>query len=138
MLRERAELVQRGGIEAILPGAVDRAFLEQPRDARYRRYYDRFASQDSNAYALAVLATCEADVTNDLAQIVCPTLVVAGAHDVLLPPTQARAVAEIVRSARSVTIEEAAHFAPYQRPDIFVEHAAVFLEDCGLLGRRIA
>jgi 3-oxoadipate enol-lactonase len=136
MLRERAELVRRLGMRAILPEAVDRAFLGAPRDERYHRYYNRFASQDPAAYALAVLAASQADVTNDLARILCPTLVVAGAHDVLLPPTLAQAVADTLTSAHSVMIEEAAHFAPYQRPDTFVEHATAFLQTCGLLVDR--
>ena len=50
MLRQRAERVRRGGMSAIVPGAVDRAFVEQPRDERFQRYLARFAAQDAEAY----------------------------------------------------------------------------------------
>jgi pimeloyl-ACP methyl ester carboxylesterase len=119
MLRQRAERVRRGGMSAIVPGAVDRAFVEQPRDERFQRYLARFAAQDAEAYALSILGLLEADVTADLQAIRCPTLVVAGGNDVLLPPEQAQEVNAVLAHAELVLLEDAAHFAPYQTPEQF-------------------
>ncbi len=129
MLARRAALVREGGgMAAILPDAVDRAFLEQPRDARYRRYFDAFAAQDPEAYALSVLGAAEADIAAALPTIRCPTLVVAGAHDALLPPEQARAVHAAIPGAEFALDEAAAHFLPYQRPEAFARLVDAFLD----------
>jgi 3-oxoadipate enol-lactonase len=130
MLARRAELVRAGGMGAILPDAVDRAFLAQPRDARYRRYYNRFAAQDAEAYALSVLGVLDADISAALSAIRCPTLVLAGAHDVLLPPETARAVHAMIPGAEFAIDEDAAHFLPYQRPEGFARLVAGFLNRC--------
>ena len=121
MLRERAELVRRGGMNAILPGAVDRAFVGQPRDQRFERYLARFAAPDAEAYALSTLGLLDADVTADLQAIRCPTLIVAGDNDVLLPPEQARAVHALLAHAEIVLLDDAAHFVPFQQPARFAK-----------------
>lgn len=127
MLADRAAVVRRSGMAGILPAAVERAFLDQPRDARYQAYFDRFASQDADAYALSVLGFAEADVTEDLPKVACPTLLVAGGHDVLLPPEQAREVNALVPHARFELIEDGAHFLPFQRPERFATLVLDFL-----------
>jgi 3-oxoadipate enol-lactonase len=127
MLAERAALVQRAGMAAILPGAVDKAFLAQPHDERYARYLARFAAQDAQAYALSINGILEADASADLAKVRSPALVVAGAHDVLLPPEQARAVHALLPGARFVLMDDAAHFAPYQKPQQFAALVQAFL-----------
>jgi pimeloyl-ACP methyl ester carboxylesterase len=118
---------------ALLPGAVDKAFEQQPRDARYRSYYDRFAAQDPLGYASSIRGILDADVTGDLQAIRCPTLVVAAAHDLLLPPQQARQVHELVTGAQYALMEDAAHFAPFQQPDIFSRLVLSFLERVGIV-----
>ena len=133
MLTERAELVRRAGMGAILPGAVDKAFERQARDERYRRYYERFAAQDANAYAASVLGILDADVTRELGAVRCPALVVAAAHDLLLPPEQARLVHGLLPGAQFATMEDAAHFAPYQQPDSFSSLVLSFLTRLGLV-----
>ncbi len=130
MLAERAAAVRAGGIAAILPGAVERAFAEQPRDARYARYLEAFAAQDPEAYALAVLGFLDADVSDELPRVRCPTLLVAGRHDLLLPPAQAEEVRRLLPPG-AATLEldgEGAHFLPYQRPERFAARVLGFLE----------
>ena len=127
MLRERAELVRRGGMSAILPGAVERAFVGQPRDQRFQRYLARFAAQDAEAYALSTLALLDADVSADLDAIRCPTLVVAGGNDMLLPSEQAQEIHALLAQADLVLLEDAAHFIPFQTPARFARLVLDFL-----------
>lgn len=121
MLADRAEAVRAGGMAAVLPGAVERAFLEMPCDARYDRYMNRFAAQGPAAYAWALLAAAEADATAAFARVACPTLLVPGRHDVLLPQERAEAVNALVPHAQLAVMEDAAHFVPYQQPARFAE-----------------
>jgi 3-oxoadipate enol-lactonase len=128
MLTARAEAVRTGGMAAILPGAVERAFEAQPRDARYQRYLDAFAAQDAEAYAEAVLGFAEADATADLPHVRCPVLLVAGRHDLLLPVAQAEAVRTLLPPGARLEIDEdGAHFLPYQQPARFAERVLAFL-----------
>jgi 3-oxoadipate enol-lactonase len=128
MLTARAEAVRTGGMAAILPGAVERAFEAQPRDARYHRYLDAFAAQDAEAYAEAVLGFAQADATVELPRVRCPVLLVAGRHDLLLPLAQAEAVRALLPPGARLEIDEdGAHFLPYQQPARFAERVLAFL-----------
>ena len=133
MLAERAELVSRDGMAAVLPGAVDRAFELQARGPRYQAYFKRFAEQDPQAYAQSIRAILDADVTQDLRALTCPALVVAAGHDLLLPPAHAHAVHELVPHAQFTLMPEAAHFAPLQQPVQFAGIVHTFLVSAGLL-----
>jgi len=128
MLHARARTVRAEGIAAILPEALDRAFAEQPRDARYDAYYAAFAAQDPMAYADAVESFATADARGDMPKVRCPVLLVPARHDLLLPP----ALADEVRSllppgARLELDEDGAHFLPYQRPERFARRVLDFL-----------
>jgi pimeloyl-ACP methyl ester carboxylesterase len=128
MLSTRAEAVRRAGMLDILPGAVDKAFEGQPRDERYSRYLARFAAQDAEAYALSVLGILDADASADLAAIRAPALVIAGGHDVLLPPAMSRMVHQLMPQSQFVQFDEAAHFIPYQAPQRFATRVADFVD----------
>jgi 3-oxoadipate enol-lactonase len=129
MLHARAEAVRAGGIAAILPGAVERPFEAQPRDARYQRYLAGFAAQDAAAYADAVDGFATADIRDDLPRLRCPTLLVPAAHDLLLPPALAEEVRRLMPPglARIELDAEGAHFLPYQRPAEFAARARRFI-----------
>ncbi|MFC7555487.1 alpha/beta fold hydrolase [Pseudoroseomonas wenyumeiae] len=129
MLRARADAVRAGGMAAILPDAVDRPFAAQPRDGRHARYLVTFAAQDAAAYADAVLGFATADATADLRHIRCPALLVAGRHDLLLPPALAEEVSSLLPAgtAQLEIDEEAAHFLPYQQPARFAARVLDFL-----------
>ncbi len=137
LLVERAELVRLSGMAAIMPGAVEKAFEQQPRDRRYQHYFKRFASQNAQAYASSVLGIIDADVSADLAAIRCPTLVVAAAHDLLLPPEQSRLVHGLIPRSEFAFLDDAAHFAPYQKPDQFADLVLTFLERNGIVRTRL-
>lgn len=126
MLSARAQSVRQGGMDAVLPGAVDRAFHEK--DARYARYMKRFAEQDPEAYAWALLAAAEADASEAFSKVACPTLLVPGRHDVLLPMERTEAAAALLPGAQITVMEDAAHFVPYQQPARF---AALVLDFIG-------
>jgi len=81
----------------------------------------RFSEQDAEAYAVALLAAAEADASDALASVRCPTLLVPGRHDVLLPMANAEAVQALLPQARMSVMEDAAHFVPYQQPQRLAE-----------------
>jgi pimeloyl-ACP methyl ester carboxylesterase len=128
MLRERVAIARESGVAALLPAAVDRAFLHQPRDERYRRHVERFAAQDREAFARSVEGFLDADITAELPRIKCPTLVVSGKHDVLMPADGAQRIKAVVPQAELAVMSGAAHFLPFQAPDRFARIVSDFLD----------
>ena len=127
MLGERADTVRRDGVAAILPGAVERAFLNQPRDDRYERYYAAFANQPAEDYAFACAASAFYDAEDEMRRVVCPALVIAGEHDVLLPPALAKEAAATIPDAQFEIMPDTAHFVPYQAASAFADRIKTFL-----------
>lgn len=66
-------------------------------------------------------AQYEATVTNDrlpgLRDIRCPSLVVAFAHDIVMPPAMGRAVAEVIPDCRFELLASCGHFGFLERPE---------------------
>jgi pimeloyl-ACP methyl ester carboxylesterase len=58
-----------------------------------------------------------ADSRPDLAAIACPTLVLVGADDALVPPENSIELAEGIAGARLVIVAECGHLSPLERPD---------------------
>ena len=61
------------------------------------------------------------DSTTFLSEISVPALVVVGEQDVLTPPSEAREMAAAIPGARLVTIPEAGHLTPMERPKAVAE-----------------
>ena len=114
----RVERVRKGGIAAILPEVVDRAFNGMPHAADYEKYLAEFAGNDPRAYEKNALAALAMDIGEDLPRIACPTLVIAGEKDILLPPVEAERVAAAIPHAGYVSLA-AAHFPPIQMSAAF-------------------
>jgi len=61
------------------------------------------------------------DLRGDLRQIMCPTLVMCGAEDRLLPVELSREVAQGIRKSKLVVVNGAAHLLPLERPETVAE-----------------
>lgn len=124
----RLKLVAEKGIEALLPTVIDMAFDGLPKDERYRRYLERFRKNDPKGYGALALGMVGTDNTAVLKSLACPALVVAGAHDILLPPALSQGVHEMLKDSELTVLEDAAHFAPYQAPEAFAGLVTDFLD----------
>jgi 3-oxoadipate enol-lactonase len=67
------------------------------------------------------------DVTERLAEITAPTLVVCGTEDVATVPEHSRTLAEQIPGAELVWIEGAGHHSPIEEPDAVTRALADFL-----------
>lgn len=127
MLTKRADAVRRDGVKAVLPGALDNAFAGCPQDARRDAFAAHFEAQDPERYALQIEGMLDADTSPYLAGIACPTLVVAGGRDGLLPPSHAEEIHARLPRSRLELIPDGAHFIPYQQPDAFARMVIDFI-----------
>jgi pimeloyl-ACP methyl ester carboxylesterase len=124
----RLKLVAEKGIEALLPMVIDMAFDGLPKDERYTRYMERFRKNDPRGYGAMALGMIGTDNTQILSALTCPSLIAVGAHDILLPPELSRNVHSLLKGSEFATIDNAAHFAPYQAPDVFARLVDDFVD----------
>lgn len=68
-----------------------------------------------------------ADSTDLLAGITCPTLVIAGEHDALIPPDLAQGYASKIPGAQFAAIPNAGHLSNLEQPEIFLSILVGFL-----------
>ncbi len=68
-----------------------------------------------------------ADSTDLLARISCPTLVLVGEHDGLIPPTVARDYAGKISGAQFAVIAKAGHLSNLEQPEAFLQIVRDFL-----------
>jgi 3-oxoadipate enol-lactonase len=107
---ERAALVRRDGLAAIVDAVLARWFVgEPPAWARAM-----FLSIDAEGYARCCEALRDADLSHHLDRIVAPTLVVGGREDPSVTPAELEML-----PGRHVVIAGAAHLASAERPDEF-------------------
>ncbi|QNN51338.1 3-oxoadipate enol-lactonase [Nocardioides mesophilus] len=117
---ERARQVRAGGLEPLVAATTERWFTE-----RFRREHPDtvgrvmadFVAQPVEGYAGCCEALATYDVTDRLAEIDTPTLVVAGADDPSTTPEVAGQIATAVPRARLVVVADAAHMANVAQPE---------------------
>ncbi|MEE6140825.1 alpha/beta hydrolase [Mycobacterium sp. 050128] len=116
----RAGSVRRDGMGAMVPGAAQRWFAQgfTERDpAVHSMLLESLRSVDSDSYAFICEALAEFDVRERLSEIDTPIVALAGADDVVTPPTSLLFIAERVSRGRYIELLQTAHLAPVERPD---------------------
>lgn len=117
---ERAELVRREGTAAQVEPSAHRWFASGfvERDpATAAALLASLQRADAGSYARVCEALAAHDVRDRLARVRVPVLAIAGAADVVTPPSLADEVAAGVPDGRAAVVEGAAHLAPAERPE---------------------
>ncbi len=138
-LRERSDAAARDGMRAIVEPSLARSYPDHLRGARdlFEAYRARFLANDPVAYGLANAALSDARLDDALCRISVPCQVLAGRHDRLRPPTEARLVADRITGA-TFHVVESGHIMPVQAPREMAELLAAFIERCGRPASRAA
>ena len=127
-LHERAELVRRAGMAALLPGAIENAFFGYAGTEARRRYEARFLAQSPENYAFAAMGAAGSDVAGCFERIACPVLLVRGVGDKLFQQQHAQEIMALAPEAELVEFADGAHFIPYQQPSRFAEVVSDFID----------
>lgn len=126
---QRIDTVRKHGMEAIVPGVLERwftsGFREQAPDAvdKARRM---LIATPPEGYIACCAAVRDMDQVETIAAIRLPTLVIAGASDMATPPDHARLIAARVPAARLVELE-AAHLSNIEAADRFTAAVLDFM-----------
>jgi 3-oxoadipate enol-lactonase len=130
--KARAEL-QRGDVHVACGARMAR---EQPALHLLYRHIDE-ANTDLDKEALrARLVAARTRAPAELGAIVCPTLLLSGDEDIVMPPFAADALAALLPRAAATHIADAGHSAYFERAEVFNRHLADFLIACGWAPRR--
>lgn len=126
---ERAALVERDGLGPVADAAIARWFT--PAFARSHPDVvswadEMFRSTDPISYARLAELLADLDLTGTLGAIRAPTLVIAGADDVAIPPAHADRVAEAIPRSSVLRVTGGAHLVNIEQPivvaDALVRH----------------
>ncbi len=118
----RAAEVRRSGTASQLEGHVGRWFTPAFAASRpdvVRHVADTLAAVEPEGYASCCEAIGAMDQTAALGRIAAPTLVVAGAHDPVVPPALAVEVQQRLPGASLMVLASAAHLANIEQPERF-------------------
>jgi len=134
MWAQRIAAVQQGGLEAIAEMAMERYFTaafraQQPEAAAAQR--STLLRTNAAGYVAGCQAVAAVDWLDALPRIACPTLVIAGTHDIGAPPAMAQAIAERIRGAELVTLADASHISVVEQPAGFAAAVDGFLARVG-------
>ena len=88
----------------------------------------RLLRDDAAGYAASCHAVAGVAWLDRLAQVRCPTLVIAGARDAGAPPAMGEAIAARIPGATLHVIEDASHLSVLETPDEFRRIIASFLQ----------
>ncbi|SNY48480.1 bifunctional 3-oxoadipate enol-lactonase/4-carboxymuconolactone decarboxylase PcaDC [Paractinoplanes atraurantiacus] len=119
--RQRAETVRAEGTHAVVAGSLQRWFapnFPQRQPAVADALLDALRAVDRESYALTCEALAAFDVRQRLAEITSPVIAIAGAVDQPTPPEGLAQIAAEVRDGRLVVLEDVAHLAPAEQPDL--------------------
>ncbi len=141
--KERAEV--RATLEHLTPdglnywaGVWEQTFFTAAFRAAHLDYMAdwrrRYQTQSIEQYREAMLGLLERrDITEHLGIINCPTLVLAAAEDVTIPPQLAEKLAKAIRRAELQILPNCAHLCNEEQPDAFNAAVETFLHKQALI-----
>jgi 3-oxoadipate enol-lactonase/4-carboxymuconolactone decarboxylase len=130
----RFAAVRSGGMAAITPAVLDRWFTagyQRLAPAAVDEVRAMLLATSPQGYIANGAAVRDMDQRADLAKIMLPTLVIAGAFDGSTPPELGRALAQEIDGARYVELD-AAHLSNWEQSGAFAAAVLAFLVDGGL------
>jgi len=80
---------------------------------------EQLLRNDVPSYAACCDAVANVDWLDELPRIECPTLVLAGVHDIGAPPAMAQEVHERIAGSQIQVFDQASHLSPVEQPDAF-------------------
>ena len=132
--RATAEKVRTGGVQVVIDTMAPRMLAPGNQDSRLIEQVRSFMAPSNPAGVIgALLGMAERpDATALLAQVAVPTLVVTGADDTLIPPSESEKMARAIRGARLAVIPRAGHLVSFEQPDLFNHALRDWLSQPGL------
>ncbi len=136
-IRALADRLESQGVRPRMEERFDHSYALRYVDGRTDRpaVRARLLLADPHGYAQLYRMLCDLDLTDDLARIATPTLVVAGRHDGTRPPEAVGIVAGAIAGARYAIIDSG-HVMNVLSPTLVAEQIATLLTEVYSTERR--
>lgn len=124
-----ADLIRREGVAPLAAQMLPKMLSPRANGMPALAEVERVMTRQPASGVIAALAALRdrPDATPGLSAISAPTLVVSGADDTLIPPSESAALAAAIPGARLVTLAAAGHLAHLDAPDSFESAVREFL-----------
>ena len=119
------EIIARERLRHVVVAPV----VRHPSRVRPDLLYEIMQGSGKPAYLAALDALTSYDFRDRLPEIRCPTLVVWGRQDVLVPVGDAAEFERLIPHSRRVVMEDTGHVPMLERPDAFNHHLSDFLSE---------
>jgi 3-oxoadipate enol-lactonase len=132
MWNARIEIAKDQGMQGLLASTLERWFTEPFRLAnpeRIKPIADGILTTSVDGFSGCCAAIAEINTLDRLKEIQCPALVMVGEQDHGTPPAMARLIHENLPNSDFVLIENAAHIANIEQPEIFNQAIQKFLRE---------
>lgn len=127
----RIETVKKDEIASIADNIMKVWFSENFRNNRKNELLG-YKMMVSNINLEGYIQACEAlkinDLTNEIGEIIVPTLCFAGTEDGSTPPAQVKAMADLIPNSIYVLIEGVGHIPCVEVPELTAKHILVFVK----------
>lgn len=119
------------GMAGLVNSRVDRLLGDEPPEGLRDEVIATMARIDPDAYRLGARAVWLADLSERVAAIDCPTLVLCGSADVVTPPALSDALEAAIPRARRADIAQAGHLPNAERSTAFNRIVEDFIAGLG-------
>jgi len=130
---ERAAAVEAGGMRGVVETSLANSYppIVRHNASVFREFRARWLANDPRSFAAINRMLAEEDISGELSKIACPTLVTAGRHDGLRPPSIIEPMAKQIPGAEFLELNTG-HFASTQTPGTMSQAIHYFLHAKGL------
>jgi pimeloyl-ACP methyl ester carboxylesterase len=131
-LLDRAALVEREGMEAVVDTILDRWFTDtsfEDGSLGCDTILGMLLSADARAYAATARAAASVDTSEELPEIAARTLIVRAEGDSSMPPEAAMTLKERIPRSKIASLPHLAHLCTAQAPNTFNALLDEFLEE---------
>ncbi len=130
---DRAAAVESGGMRGIVEASLAASYPPIVRhDAEtFAAFRARWLCNDPESFAAINRMLAAETIEHELARVACPTLVTAGRHDSLRPPSVIEPMSRQIPGAQFLELNSG-HFASVQTPGLVAQAIHSFLHALGL------
>lgn len=135
--RAMAEQVKTEGVHVVVETMASKMLTAAHQDSLMMEQVRGFMTWSKPAGVIGALLGMadRQDLTSLLERLVVPTLVISGADDLLISPSESEKMARAIRGAELSVIPRAGHLVAFEQPDEFNRILQAWLNKTGLSSR---
>lgn len=104
-----------------LPLIFSETFIENNEENLDKMKENNISINSPAAVLNLIRATKTHDLRERISEIKCPTLIIAGQHDILIPPRHSELLHKKINNSEYITISDCGHVPSIEKPDEFNE-----------------